>query len=212
MTVRRIVFLVCFLPVLLFSNNNFKIQNVIFITPKIDKLWVEYLLVIQNLADQEKLLEFSLLIPKKASEVQPMPGHIHEKDLTLDSKRNFVLKKNFSPGRHIIGFFYQVPSKYGSSKWIIPVHEAVQTFVVSAPKNIKVLSSSFSKILKKSSFLTSKRHGFKNTQQLMPQTDITVIFTGVPKGRRFFWLLGSIATAYLFFSLGIASFRYIRKK
>ncbi len=167
-----------------------------------------YFFAVNNDGDAPERLKFQLLLPKEMIDFAPAEG-IDPKNISLGPEGGVLLDQEFKPGFNLVGVYFIVPSPSADGKFTLNFPNDIQELRIMSQSEELGISSEGFKPFDATSEDPSMKFGIASTQPLKSGSQITVHFTGVPEGRSWFWIAGSVTAGLL---VGISILMFYRTK
>jgi len=159
--------------------------------------------------DKPETLKFRLLLPKEVVDFAPAHG-LEAKDIALGPDGGVYVEKEFSPGVNLLGVYFMAKSPNASGQLTVDFpSDVLELRVLSQSAGLEVTSPNFAPVSLSEAQEINARSGIVSKDLIKAGSKVILSYSGIPEGRSWFWILGSVTAGLL---IGLSALLFFKTK
>ena len=177
-------------------------RHLVMLKPGIDTVWGTVIFAVVNEGAVPRKSKFYIMVPKETVDFAAQEG-VLPAELQQDAAGLLFVEKEFAPGTNVVGVGFTISAKSGDAKVTFtgPPGDARQVAILSSPGFLTLSGMGIRRAGAEEGLPATGYEQYFFDKPLAADDVVAVAVSGIPEGRRNFWVMGG-GVAGIIFLLG----------
>ncbi|MGE0172334.1 MAG: hypothetical protein AB7T49_06100 [Oligoflexales bacterium] len=182
-------------------------KHAIFVHPGLDQVAGNYVFLVRNASDSDQPAEIPLMLPKETVDWRVEQGADPSEIEAVDKK--LIVRKNFPPGETFIAIGFLVDAGMGKATMTFDAPTDIEELAIYSKTGQGLKLTALSPIFQKTDPIefSGSNYDSLSARGVKAAQSVAVELSGLPKGRKEYWMLGGAFMALLALIGGAAAWK-----